>query len=755
MNTRHTHSPILLFLVVLFFLGQTLVMGLGPVFGAPTNASVKRALLIGIGKYEVLPRLPGSKNDIELVRQVLLSRYGFLEKNVNVVRDEAATRAGVLEALNKIVKEAKPNDVVYIHYSGHGSQVEDLNGDEPSDQLDETIVPQDGRTEGVPDITDDELESILAQLKTPQAVVVLDSCHSGTATRGLEVRVRSVPKDDRVALYKKGGVLTRAIVPFNKHAYVLFSGAAAHEEALDGPVDGRYHGFFTHSLFKSLQAAPTGASTREIFAGAKSELKRIQNQFGRTSMPEPQLEASKARMEQPFFAINTQAGENTLTQSESARRSWVTIQSQKGSDHVLVNAVALGADPGSVWAIFPDGESAFDLSKAQGFAVVKSKQQGHALAKVSGVWTKHKGKGRAIMIAPAPQSQRIPVRLLNMSTENANDLKLALQQKLGEIEFVGAEQFARFLVEAKDQTWHVYSADGEKKILSLPISANPKTLEPMAQVLVQSRNASQLLALENPASQINLDVRVVRVGERGIAVVSDRMDAPVYHIRRAREPRSLSNSLQLEVTTDTDCYITIVDVDAEGNVNVLFPNPYQNQRFYADGFVRAGRSILLPDSLNAGNRAGFHWDYANPPGVDTIRVFASTDPQLTARIRESVTSAGQSEFNQGVIVGKPMAQLVSLRSELIGGMTRGLITVPDEPMAESVVEESSQPSEIPYAGEAFPEQVDAAGFSEGQEMVNNSEPAYEPEAMEPYSAMPVEQAVADWTAASVTVLVQP
>jgi hypothetical protein len=187
----------------------------------------------------------------------------------------------------------------------------------------------------------------------------------------------------------------------------------------------------------------------------------------------------------------------------------------------------------------------------------------------------------------------------------------------------------------------------------------------------------------------------------------------------------------------------------------LFPNPYQNQRFYADGFVRAGRSILLPDSLNAGNRAGFHWDYANPPGVDTIRVFASTDPQLTARIRESVTSAGQSEFNQGVIVGKPMAQLVSLRSELIGGMTRGLITVPDEPMAESVVEESSQPSEIPYAGEAFPEQVDAAGFSEGQEMVNNSEPAYEPEAMEPYSAMPVEQAVADWTAASVTVLVQP
>ena len=325
MKTHNKLFTMFLLLIALVFLSQPLLGALVPAFGATTNVSVKRALLIGIGKYEVLPRLPGSKNDIKLVRQVLVSRYGFSDENVAVVRDEAATRDGVLAALNKIVKEAGPKDVVYIHYSGHGSQVQDLNGDEPDDELDETIVPQDGRTDGVPDITDDELEAILAQLKTPQTVVVLDSCHSGTATRGLEVRVRSVPADDRVALYKKGGVLTRAIVPLNKHSYVLFSGAAAHEEALDGPVDGRYHGFFTHSLFKSLQAAPSGASTREIFAGAKSELKRIQNQFGRTSMPEPQLEASKARIEQPFFALNSQAGATAQTEFESARRSWVIV----------------------------------------------------------------------------------------------------------------------------------------------------------------------------------------------------------------------------------------------------------------------------------------------------------------------------------------------------------------------------------------------------------------------------------------------
>jgi hypothetical protein len=234
------------------------------------------------------------------------------------------------------------------------------------------------------------------------------------------------------------------------------------------------------------------------------------------------------------------------------------------------------------------------------------------------------------------------------------------------------------------------------------------------------------------------------------------MDAPVYHIRQAGESRSLSNSLQLEVTTDADCYITVVDVDAEGNVNVLFPNPYQNQNFYPDGFVRAGRSILLPDSLNAGNRAGFHWDYANPPGVDTIRVFASTDRQLTTRIRQSVGSSGQSDLNQGVLVGKPLAQLVSLRNELVGGMTRGLITVSDEPVGQPAANENSQSIESPYQGDAYSQQADAGGGQGGEQNVGNDPGVpFEAEAVDPLQAIPVQQPVADWTAASVTVLVQP
>lgn len=766
MKTRHGSFPLIMVLVGVMCVGQTLLAAIPEAEGAG-EASVRRALLIGIGAYQVLPRLPGAKNDMDLVYQVLVSRYGFAEQHIRTLRDDAATREGILAAFNQLVKEAGPNDVVYVHYSGHGSQVQDLNGDEPDDQLDETLVPADGRTEGIPDITDDELEEILSRLKTPKAVIVLDSCHSGTATRGLEVRPRSVPMDTRINLYQQHEITTRSIVPVKQHRYVLFSGAAAHEEALDGPVDGRYHGFFTHSLFKSLQSAPTGASTREVFAGARQELKRIQSQFGRTSMPEPQLEASRERMDLPFFAAVSESEPAAGGKAESARRPWVAVQPQQNDEVVLINALPLGGGRGSVWGIYPDGETDFDPAHAQAFAVVKAVKHQHAMAVVSPKQAKVSSKGRAVLIAPAPKSRSIPVALRNVPTAQAKQLKVLLDKQIGDVQFVGEQEFARFLVETRGASLHVLSADGTKEIMVLPAKPSLESIASLSQVLVQSRNASQLLNLENPMSRMHVSVRVVQVGERGIAVVSDKMEAPVYRIRKPREPRTLTNSLQLEVISDMDAYITIVDVDAEGHVNVLFPNAYQNPQFFPEGFIEAGRTVLLPDSLQSGNRAGFHWDYANPPGVDTIRVFASTTKELAQRIRQAVAGGDSSGLGGPPATTNSLAHLASLRQELLGSMTRGLITVPDDPWVpgeQPVMETSGMPQTAMVDHMPVEETVsDESGYL--PEMpVESFQPdsptmgAMSADTMDAHmgaQAFPAGLPVSDWTAVSVTVLVQP
>ena len=44
--------------------------------------------------------------------------------------------------MKELVARIGQDDIVVFHYSGHGSQMTDLEGDEP-DGLDETIVPYD------------------------------------------------------------------------------------------------------------------------------------------------------------------------------------------------------------------------------------------------------------------------------------------------------------------------------------------------------------------------------------------------------------------------------------------------------------------------------------------------------------------------------------------------------------------------------------------------------------------------------------
>lgn len=62
------------------------------------------------------------------------------------------TRANITRALKWLVQDAKPNDQLFLHFSGHGGQTEDMDGDE-EDGLDEVIYPVDFKSNG--HITDD------------------------------------------------------------------------------------------------------------------------------------------------------------------------------------------------------------------------------------------------------------------------------------------------------------------------------------------------------------------------------------------------------------------------------------------------------------------------------------------------------------------------------------------------------------------------------------------------------------------------
>ncbi|MCC6781069.1 MAG: trypsin-like serine protease [Hyphomicrobiales bacterium] len=151
-----------------------------------------RALLVGIDRYQnPAINLNGSLTDVRNMRRLLTETYGYKPEQIVTLLDEKATRAEILRAFDEwLIGESRPGARVFFYMSGHGSQVPDLNRDEP-DGLDETIVPYDvkiearnGRTVVLNQIIDDEIESRLKRISDRKITVVIDSCHSGSNTRG-------------------------------------------------------------------------------------------------------------------------------------------------------------------------------------------------------------------------------------------------------------------------------------------------------------------------------------------------------------------------------------------------------------------------------------------------------------------------------------------------------------------------------------------------------------------------------------------
>ena len=163
--------------------------------------STKRALLIGIDAYPHVPQLDGCVNDVRLMRSVLVDSFGFADGDITLLVNEQATRERIVAAFDALVADTGDNDIVVIHYAGHGSQMTDREGDEPSG-FDSTLMPVDSaRPPGANrDITDDEIQVVLEALarKTPYTTLIIDACHSGTITRDVfGGKARSVEPDRR------------------------------------------------------------------------------------------------------------------------------------------------------------------------------------------------------------------------------------------------------------------------------------------------------------------------------------------------------------------------------------------------------------------------------------------------------------------------------------------------------------------------------------------------------------------------------
>lgn len=238
----------------------------------------KKALCIGINNY------PGTANDLSgCVNDAhdwaaLLSKKGF---TVNTLLDAAATKAAMVSAIDAMIEGAAKGDSLIITYSGHGTWVPDSSGDEP-DGRDEALCPHDLTSKGA--LLDDEIHALFAKRGAGVRIVLIsDSCHSGSVSRGSEEdvdpgvpRIRFMPPEVWMSKKDRPPAALRSATTrsgFSRSGGdLLLAGCLDTEYSYDTSFNGRANGAFTYYALKALADIKPTASYEKWFKAIRTYL---------------------------------------------------------------------------------------------------------------------------------------------------------------------------------------------------------------------------------------------------------------------------------------------------------------------------------------------------------------------------------------------------------------------------------------------------------------------------------------------------
>jgi hypothetical protein len=249
------------------------------------------AILIGVNFYPgAQQRLEGAVNDVDDIHSYLERYYGPIT-TFKITADAPGnpsqttpkgspsswpTYTNVIDAITKVTQSADSGDLVYLHYSGHGTlkptAAQGYRNDDGSDAA--LVLLNPGIGHDVRYLRGIDLASLFDTMmaKGISLVVTLDCCHSGAVTRGEKSRIRGVPWDYHTdALFPPEQTYRPTPRPGNRGCrsasverhwlvkpdqYTLFAACGSNEIARECEgKDGRPHGALSYFLFQALSFA--------------------------------------------------------------------------------------------------------------------------------------------------------------------------------------------------------------------------------------------------------------------------------------------------------------------------------------------------------------------------------------------------------------------------------------------------------------------------------------------------------------------
>lgn len=598
------------------------------------------ALLIGIDYYfpnrlpsgGSYPSLGGCVRDIRHVEAYLTERLQVPASQILTLlasnmgnsqppepRDQWPTYENMVTKFKQLTTMAQPGDQIYIHYSGHGGRATTIYPDlKGVNGLDETLVPTDIGNSEARYLRDVELHKLIQALVDKQLIltVVLDSCHSGGATRGLsEAVARGIPDIDTTlrptaslvasasalaATWQAAGGATRAAKPASgwlvePKGYTLFAACRAAESAYEDAFDGREkNGALTYWLLDSLRNAGPDFSYQTIYERILAKV------HGRFEQQTPLLQGEGDRrifghdQIQPHYAVPV-------------------LEVDMGGRRVRLNAGEVhGLQPGAQFTLYPHGTYNFN-QRDQPLAVVEVTQ-------VNAVdsWAKIVEQFGQMLLEPGNLAVQLTATTLNLQHGVAIVIEDATQKKLleatlasngkGFVTLASATIPVDFQVTVNaEQAYEIWDPAG-KPLANLRPAIPAKAPDAAAKVvqrlvhLAKYRNV-QLLDIPDPNLRQKLKVTVTSAAPTDATGIFHPGDQLKLAITNTQSPGAMNDpSLILN--------ITVLDLGTDWSITQIYP-------------ARSGSF----ESLDPGETKTLDFEAFLPEGytesVDTLKIFAT------------------------------------------------------------------------------------------------------------------------------------
>ncbi|HAX77730.1 MAG TPA: peptidase C14 [Cyanobacteria bacterium UBA11372] len=660
----------------------------------------KLALLVGINNYtDGVRPLRGCLTDVEMQRELLIHRFGFNPKDILEVTDTKATRSGIIAAFEEhLIKQAKPNDIVVFHFSGHGSRVIDPNPIN-NKKLNSTLVPIDTFTETpniVRDIMGQTLFLLMSAVPTENLTIVLDSCYSGGGDRGNLV-IRSARLDrggDKQASPEEFEYQQKWLKQLNLSPQefqqrrekgiakgVALTAAKDNQFATDAPFSGFSAGAFSYLLTRYLWQQTRNDAVGNIFVNLAMRTRDLAESS--SIIQEPELEVKPGSNNQQkllyFSEKVTPGAEGVIRKSGNQIEFWlggVASQSleafQAGSIFSLIDHK--GQEIGQI-----EQQSRVGLV---GYGKVIQSGLGGAIAE--GILLRERVRG-------IPSNLTLKLGLddsLGAEKEKAqttikavNRMEIAPITQRGELHYIlgrvteaDSSQFQQQSISNPPPVGAVglFTAGREPVIGSFGRvgesveEAVQQRLRPQLKSLLAGRILITLITGESSALKVTTTIKSID-GRGASSIVPSRGN------QEAQTPSSTGNftqaipfkpgtDIQISIQNNEarNLYISAVLIDSSGNLVVLFPRDWDAPEDAA--LVAAGNLINIPQPGDS-----FQFRLQGPSGTLEVLVLASVKPLRNA-LKGLQNIARSRNLGRGSPLGLADDEPVAVVDNLLGDL---------------------------------------------------------------------------------------